>query len=150
MRRASENNWRKISQSITDLGGAISIPVTIAGSAAFRTTTEGTWERAESVSNEKVVTVRPRITLIHPNAIRHSDAFEITGALLPRAGGAKVMLQRLNAGKWQNVGASTTTDSNGNFVITSSELGKGVVTMQVQIVSSTQSSLSEVFTIVVR
>jgi spore germination protein YaaH/5-hydroxyisourate hydrolase-like protein (transthyretin family) len=150
MKRASENNWRKISQSITDFSGAISIPVTIAGSAAFRTTTEGTWERAESVSNEKVVTVRPRITLIHPNAIRHGDAFEITGALLPRAGGAKVMLQRLNNGKWQNIGASTTTDSNGNFVITSSELAKGVVTMQVQIVSSTQSSLSEVFTIVVR
>jgi phage protein U len=150
MKRANETTWTEIAESTTALDGTISIPVTIAGTAAFRLTTVGTWERAESTSSEEIVTVRPRVILEHLSTQKHGVPMQIKGTLLPRTTGATATLQRLIAGKWQNIGASTATDSKGEFVLTTTEAKRGVVTMRIQIANGPQMISSSEFSIVVR
>jgi hypothetical protein len=75
---------------------------------------------------------------------------QIKGRLLPSTTGATATLQRLIAGKWQNIGVSAATDSQGEFVLTTSEAKKGVVTMRIQIANGPQMISSSEFSIVVR
>ena len=150
IKRANESTWRKIAESTTTLDGTISIPVTIAGTAAFRLTTVGTWERAESTSSEEIVNVRPKIILDHRSTVKHGVQMQIKGTLLPRIAEASAVLQRLNAGKWQNIGAGAVTDSNSEFVLVMPETKRGVVTMRVQIANGSQVISSSEFSIVVR
>ena len=150
MKRASENTWSKIAESVTSDAGTITIPVTIGGSAAFRLTTEGTWERAESVSSEESVTLLSRVIIDRPTTVIHGAQIVVKGSLLPRIAGASATLQKLTAGKWQNVGSIAVTDLNGEFVLSTIEAKKGVVTMRVQIISSPAPVISSQFSIVVR
>ncbi|MSO43313.1 MAG: hypothetical protein EXQ76_03685 [Candidatus Planktophila sp.] len=150
IKRANESTWRKIAESTTTLDGTISIPVTIAGTAAFRLTTVGTWERAESTSSEEIVNVRPKIILDHRSTVKHGVQMQIKGTLLPRIAEASAVLQRLNAGKWQNIGAGAVTDSNSEFLLVMPETKRGVVTMRVQIANGSQVISSSEFSIVVR
>ena len=150
MKRASESTWTEIAESTTALDGTISIPVTLAGTAAFRLTTVGTWERAESTSSQEIVTVRPKVILEHLSTQKHGVPMQINGTLLPRTAGATATLQRLIAGKWQNIGASAATDSTGEFVLTTSEPKRGVVIMRIQIANGPQMISSSEFSIVVR
>jgi len=150
MKRASESTWAEIAESTTALDGSISIPVTLAGTAAFRLTTAGTWERAESTSSEEIVTVRPKVILEHLSTQKHGVPMQINGTLLPRTAGATATLQRLTAGKWQNIGTSAATDSKGEFVLTTSQAKRGVVTMRIQIANGSEMISSSEFSIVVR
>ena len=150
IKRASDNSWSKIGESTTAADGSISIPVTMANSAAFRLSTAGTWERAESTSSEEIVTVRPKIIVEHLSTQKHGVPMQINGTLLPRTVGATATLQRLTAGKWQNIGVSTATDTKGEFVLTTSEAKRGVVTMRIQIANGPQLISSSEFSIVVR
>jgi len=150
MRRANETIWTKIAESTTKSDGTISVPITLAGSATFRIKTEGTWERAESVSNEQTVSVRPKVTIKHPGTIRRGDPIEVKGFVLPRTSGVSVIIQRMIAGKWQNMATNGVTDSNGEFVLQSTQSEKGVVTMRLQVGSGAQSFYSQEFSVVVR
>lgn len=150
MKRANESTWTEIAESTTALDGTISIPVTIAGTAAFRLTTVGTWELAESMSSQEIMNVRPKIILEHLSTVKHGAQMQIKGFLLPRTAGASVVLQRLNAGKWQNIGVSAATDSKGEFSLTTSEAKRGVVTMRIQIAYGPQMISSSEFSMVVR
>ena len=150
MKRANEITWTKIAESTTDRDGAISVPITLAESAAFRMRTEGTWERAESVSNEQNVSVRPKITINHPSSIRRGDPIEVKGFVLPRTSGASVIIQRMIAGKWQNGATSSLTDFNGEFVLKASQSERGVITMRIQVGNGAQTFYSQEFSVVVR
>ncbi|CAB4829745.1 MAG: hypothetical protein F2761_04210 [Actinobacteria bacterium] len=150
IKRASENTWSKIAESTTAADGSISIPVTMANSAAFRLSTAGTWERAESTSSEEIVTVRPKVILEHLSTQKNGVPMQIKGTLLPRTADATATLQRFIAGKWQNIGVSAATDSKGEFVITTSQAKRGVVTMRIQIANGPQVISSSEFSIVVR
>jgi hypothetical protein len=150
IKRASDNSWSKIGESTTAADGSISIPVTMANSAAFRLSTAGTWERAESTSSEEIVTVRPKVILEHLSTQKHGVPMQINGTLLPRTVGATATLQRLTAGKWQNIGVSAATDSKGEFVLTTSQAQRGVVTMRIQIANGPEMISSSEFSIVVR
>ena len=150
MKRENETAWTKIAESMTDRNGTISVPVTLAGSATFRIRTEGTWERAESISNEKRMNVRNKISLSHPSSIRHGDIIEVQGTLFPRTLGANVLVQKMIAGKWQNTVITGVTDGNGEFVLKASESEKGVVTMRIQVTTGAKVFYSEKFSIVVR
>ena len=150
MKRANESAWTKITESITSADGTISMPVTIGGTAAFRLTTAGTWQRAASVSNEALVTVRSKVILARPATVQHGDLIQISGAVLPQIVGATVTLQKLTAGKWQNIGVGVTTGAKGDFLLSTTELSRGVVTMRVQIATGSQPINSPEFSIVVR
>ena len=150
MKRANENTWSKIAESVTGVDGAITIPITIGGSAAFRLTSEGTWERAKSVSNQESVILLSKVILERPSSVRHGSQILIKGAVLPRISGGSATLQKLIAGKWQNIGSAVVTDSSGAFVLSAIEEKRGVVTMRVQITSSPAPVTSSQFSIVVR
>ena len=150
MKRANESAWTKITESITSADGTISMPVTIGGTAAFRLTTAGTWQRAASVSNEALVTVRSKVILARPATVQHGDLIQISGAVLPQIVGATVTLQKLTAGKWQNIGVGASTSAKGDFLLSTTELSRGVVTMRVQIATGSQPINSPEFSIVVR
>jgi hypothetical protein len=150
MKRANESAWTKITESITSADGTISMPVTIGGTAAFRLTTAGTWQRAASVSNEALVTVRAKVILARPATVQHGDLIQIRGAVLPQIVGATATLQKLTAGKWQNIGVGASTGAKGDFLLSTTELSRGVVTMRVQIATGSQPINSPEFSIVVR
>lgn len=150
MKRANESAWTKITESITSADGTISMPVTIGGTAAFRLTTAGTWQRAASVSNEALVTVRSKVILARPATVQHGDLIQISGAVLPQIVGATATLQKLTAGRWQNIGVGASTGAKGDFLLSTTELSRGVVTMRVQIATGSQPINSPEFSIVVR
>jgi len=150
IKRANESAWTKITESITSADGTISMPVTIGGTAAFRLTTAGTWQRAASVSNEALVTVRSKVILARPATVQHGDLIQISGEVLPQIVGATVTLQKLTAGKWQNIGVGASTGAKGDFLLSTTELSRGVVTMRVQIATGSQPINSPEFSIVVR
>lgn len=150
MKRESETAWTPIATLTTADDGSISTPITIGGTAAFRLTTTGTWERAESISNVELVTVRPKLILERPTTVQHGKPIRITGKILPSTSGVTATLQRLVAGKWQNIRVSTVTDSNGEFSLETTEATRGIVVMRVQIISGGQEIISPEFSIVVR
>jgi hypothetical protein len=150
MKREAETTWSTIAELTTATDGTISTSITIGKSSEFRLTTVGTWERAESVSNSELVTVRPKLNLERPSTVQRGNPIQVKGTLLPRASGAIVTLQRFAVGKWQNIKVSSTTDSNGEFIVETTELTKGVVLLRVQVVNGLQEVISPEFSVVVR
>jgi hypothetical protein len=150
MKRENETSWSTIAKLITAADGSISTPIAIGGSTAFRLTTIGTWERAESTSNIELVTVRPKLILERPSTVARGNSIQVKGTLLPRASGAIVTLQQFVAGKWQNIKVSSVTDSNGEFIVETAEATKGIVVLRVQIVAGKQEVMSPEFSVVVR
>lgn len=150
MKREAETAWTSIATLTTSEDGSISTPITIGGSAEFRLTTTGTWERAESTSNVELVTVRPKLILERPATVQHGKPIRIIGKILPGTSGSAVELQRMVAGSWQNIRVSTVTDTNGEFSLETSEAIRGILVLRVQIISGGQEINSPEFSIVVR
>ena len=150
MKRANESTWKKIAESTTSPDGTVSIPMTIAATSAFRLSTAGTWERAESMSIEANVEVSPRIILDHVSTFKHGVQLQIKGLLLPKVSGALVTLQKYAAGKWINTGVGVATDVNSEFILSTTEDKRGVVKMRVRIANGPQVISSSEFAIVVR
>ena len=150
IKRANETTWSPIAELTSAVDGTVSIPVTIGASTAFRFTTQGTWERAESSSNEGKVVLLSRIILDRPTTVKSGKDLTVKGTLLPVLAGQVVVLQKFNAGKWQNIGTSTTTGTNGEFQISIIEARKGVTKLRVQITTKDEQVLTPEFIVVVR
>ena len=150
MKRANETAWVKIAESVTAADGSISVPITLGSSSALRITTQGTWERAESISSQSDVTLLSKITVVRPSSVKHGRQIIISGTLLPQASGRNVTLQKLVNGKWKNIDVTSTTDSEGLFAVNTVESKRGVVTMRVQILGTPLTITSKEFSIVVR
>ena len=150
IKRVNETTWSPIAELTSAVDGTVSIPVTIGASAAFRFTTQGTWERAESLSNEGKVVLLSRIILDRPTTVKSGKDLTVKGTLLPVLAGQVVVLQKFNAGKWQNIGTSTTTGTNGEFQISIIEIKRGVTKLRVQITTKDEQVLTPEFIVVVR
>ena len=150
IKRVNETTWSPIAELTSAVDGTVSIPVTIGASAAFRFTTQGTWERAESLSNEGKVVLLSRIILDRPTTVKSGKDLTVKGTLLPVLAGQVVVLQKFNAGKWQNIGTPTITGTNGEFQISVIEARKGVTKLRVQITTKDEQVLTPEFTVVVR
>jgi spore germination protein YaaH len=150
IKRMNENSWTLIAELTSAVDGTVSIPVTIGASASFRFTTQGTWERAESLSNEGKVVLLSRIILDRPSTVKSGKDLTVKGTLLPVLAGQVVVLQKFNAGKWQNIGTSTTTGTNGEFQISIIEIKRGVTKLRVQITTKDEQVLTPEFIVVVR
>jgi spore germination protein YaaH len=147
IKRANETQWSKVTELITDLDGSISTPMTLGANAALRLTTTGTWERAESVSQEVKISVTTSIQLDRPVSVSKGAPIVVKAQLLPRSIGKSAQLQKNINGKWQNIGAAVLSDENGLITFNTVELKRGVVTMRVQIAGDIAS---EQFAIVIR
>ena len=150
IKRVNETTWSPIAELTSAVDGTVSIPVTIGAGASFRFTTQGTWERAESLSNEGKVVLLSRIILDRPTTVKSGKDLTVKGTLLPVLAGQVVVLQKFNAGKWQNIGTSTTTGTNGEFQISIIEIKKGVTKLRVQITTKDEQVLTPEFIVVVR
>jgi hypothetical protein len=147
IKRANETQWSNVTELITDLDGSISTPMTLGANAALRLTTTGTWERAESVSQEVKISVTTSIQLDRPVSVSKGAPIVVKAQLLPRSIGKSAQLQKNINGKWQNIGAAVLSDENGLITFNTVELKRGVVTMRVQI---NGDIASEQFAIVIR
>jgi hypothetical protein len=121
--------------------------MTLGANAALRLTTTGTWERAESVSQEVKISVTTSIQLDRPVSVSKGAPIVVKAQLLPRSIGKSAQLQKNINGKWQNIGAAVLSDENGLITFNTVELKRGVVTMRVQIAGDIAS---EQFAIVIR
>ena len=150
IKRMNENSWTPIAEFTSGVDGTVNIPVTLGASASLRFTTQGTWERAESMSNEGKVVLLSRIILDRPSTVKSGKELTIKGTLLPILAGQAVVLQKKTSGKWQNIGAATTTGTNGEFQISLIEVKKGVTKLRVQITTKDEQVLTPEFAVVVR
>jgi hypothetical protein len=149
IKRANETIWTSIAQLTSGTDGTVSIPVTIGASASFRFTTQGTWERTESMSNEEKVVLLSRVILDRPSTVKHGQEILVKGVILPIEAGQGVVLQKFVAEKWQNVG-STTSGSVGDFSMSFVESKKGVVKLRVLLNTKNEQVLTPEFSVVVR
>jgi hypothetical protein len=147
IKRANETSWTKITDLTTGVDGTVSTPMTLGGTTSIRLTTLGTWERAESVSSEQVITVKSKLQIDRPVSALKTAPITVKAQLLPRLVGKSAFLQKNVNGKWQNIGAAVVSDANGLFIFTTNESKRGVVTMRVQV---SGDIASEPFAIVIR
>ena len=150
IKRANENSWTPIAELTSGVDGSVSVPITIGANASFRFTTQGTWERAESLSNEGKVVLLSRIVLERPTSVKSGKELNVKGTLLPVLAGQVVVLQKFMSGKWQNIGTATITGANGEFQVSLIEAKKGVTKLRVQVTTKDEQVLSPEFTVVVR
>lgn len=150
IKRANENSWTPIAELISGVDGSVSVPVTIGANASFRFTTQGTWERAESLSNEGKVVLLSRIVLERPTSVKSGKELTVKGTLLPVLAGQVVVLQKFVSGKWQNIGTASATGANGEFQVSLIEAKKGVIKLRVQITTKDEQVLTPEFTVVAR
>ena len=147
IKRANESVWSKVTELVTGVDGTISTPMTLGANASLRLTTVGTWERAESLSQEAKISVKSSLQLDRPVSVAKGLPIVVKAQLLPRLIGKSGQLQKNFNGKWQNVGAAMLSDATGLFTFTTVEAKRGVVTMRVQVVGDIAS---EQFAIVIR
>jgi 5-hydroxyisourate hydrolase-like protein (transthyretin family) len=146
---ANESSWRSIAEVTSAADGTVSVPVIIGTSASFRLSTQGTWERAESFSNEEKTVLLSRVILDRPSTVKRGQELLVKGVVLPIASGLAVSIQKLVAGKWQNVGTAMTGNS-GEFSLNLVEGTKGVVKLRVQVITNSEQILTPEFSVVVR
>lgn len=147
IKRANESIWSKVTELVTAADGTVSTPMTLGANASLRLTTAGTWEQAESVSQEAKLNVKNTVYIERPVSVAKRSAIVITAQLLPRLVGKSAQLQKNIGGKWQNIGAAVLSDANGLFTFNTVEAKRGIANMRVQVKDDV---VSESFAIVIR
>lgn len=139
IKRSSESSWTKISDLVTDINGIVTTSITLGGTATLRLSTIATWERAESVSAEEKIIVVPSIKITRPVSVTRGLPISVKAQLLPKVVGKSAVLQKRVNGKWQNIGSTILSDSDGVLTFIATEGRRGVITMRVQVGSEITS-----------
>ena len=127
---AADATWRVLGGATTGVDGKFATPILLGKSTAIRVTTEGTWDRAESFSNEISVLIDRTISIAAPGTVKSQAPFAIEGTVRPRAAGALVSLMKFNAGGWKSV-ATATTNEQGAFTFAIEGQGRQVARYQI-------------------
>ena len=127
---AADATWRVLGGATTGVDGKFATPILLGKSTAIRITTEGTWDRAESFSNEISVLIDRTISIAVPGTVKSQAPFAIEGTVRPRTAGAKVSLMKFNAGSWKSV-ATATTNEQGAFTFAIEGQGRQVARYQI-------------------
>jgi spore germination protein YaaH len=107
---AVDATWRVLGSATTGVDGKFATPILLGKSTAIRIASDGTWERAESLSNEISVLIDRTISIAAPGTVKSQTPFAIEGVVRPRAAGAMVSLMKFSAGSWKSVATATTND----------------------------------------
>jgi spore germination protein YaaH/5-hydroxyisourate hydrolase-like protein (transthyretin family) len=129
-KNAADSTWRLLGTINTGVDGKFVTPILLGKPTTVRIATEGTWERAESVSNELAIQIDRTISLSAPGTFKSGATFAITGIVRPRTAGAVVSLLKFSAGSWKSV-ATATTDEQGGFSLNVAGEGRSVARYQV-------------------
>ena len=147
VKNPTDATWRAVAAGVTDAAGSISVPAIVGQSSQIRLISEGSWERLEGKSAEKVIKVSPNISMKIPTSVKAGSAYQITGQLLPKLAGATVLVKRNGA-----TFGSYTTDATGGFNFAITEKESNLVTYQVSIAASANinAGSSEIYPLLVR
>ena len=107
---AADATWRVLGTAVTGADGKFITPILLGKSTAIRIATDGTWERAESLSNEISVLIDRTISISAPGTVKANSSFVIDGVVRPRSVGAQVSLMKFSAGSWKKVAIATTNE----------------------------------------
>ena len=129
-----EATWRLLGTLNTGSDGKFTTPILLGRPTTVRLTTEGSWERAESVSTELVIQIDRTISLSAPGTVKRTSPFAISGIVRPRSAGALVSLLKFSAGAWKSV-ATATTDEQGGFTFAVAGENRAIVRYQVVVQS---------------
>ena len=127
---AADTNWRLLGGAVTGVDGKFSTPILLGKPTTIRIATDGTWERAESLSNEISVLIDRTISITAPGTVKSQTPFAIEGVVRPRTAGALVSLMKFNAGAWKSV-ATVTTNDQGVFNFAVEGQGRQVARYQI-------------------
>ena len=127
---ASDSTWRLLGTINTGPDGKFVAPILLGKPTSIRLATDGTWERAESISNEIAIQIDRTISLSAPATMKRGAPFAISGVVRPRSAGATVSLMKYSAGAWKSV-ATATTDEQGGFIFSLQGEKRSIVRYQV-------------------
>jgi len=127
---ASDSTWRLLGTINTGPDGKFVAPILLGKPTSIRLATDGTWERAESISNEIAIQIDRTISLSAPATMKRGAPFAISGVVRPRSAGATVSLMKYSAGAWKSV-ATATTDELGGFIFSLQGEKRSIVRYQV-------------------
>jgi spore germination protein YaaH/5-hydroxyisourate hydrolase-like protein (transthyretin family) len=107
---ANDATWRVLGTAVTGVDGKFTTPILLGKATSIRIATDGTWERAESLSNEISVLIDRTISISAPGTVKANSSFAIDGVVRPRSAGAQVSLMKFSAGAWKKVAIATTNE----------------------------------------
>ena len=147
IKNPTDATWRPVAAGVTDAAGSISVPALVGQSSQIRLISEGSWERLEGKSVEKLIKVSPNISMKIPTSVKAGSSYQITGQLLPKLAGATVLVKRNGA-----TFGSYTTDATGGFNFAITEKESNLLTYQVSIAANANinAGSSEIYPLLVR
>jgi spore germination protein YaaH len=147
IKNSTDNSWRTLAAGVTDASGVITVPAIVGQRSEIRLVSEGSWERVEGKTSEKIITVIPKVKLDLPASIKTNTSYAITGQVSPKS--SDIKLKILQDGKQI---AELVTDANGGFTFNAKALSQGLSTFQVVIAASNKNAagVSDEITVLVR
>jgi len=147
IKNSTDNSWRTLAAGVTDASGVITVPAIVGQRSEIRLVSEGSWERVEGKTSEKIITVIPKVKLDLPASIKTNTTYAITGQVSPKS--SDIKLKILQDGKQI---AELVTDANGGFTFNAKALSQGLSTFQVVIAASNKNAagVSDEITVLVR
>lgn len=147
IKNSSDTNWRTLSAGVTDLAGVIAVPVILGQKSQIRLVSEGSWERTEGKTVEKVISVVPNVSLSLPASIKVATSYTVYGQVLPKVAGIKLVVKQ----NMKPLGEFI-TDASGGFSFEIKAATTGLATYQVVISAGEKNTaaISDEITILVR
>ena len=147
IKNSSDNTWRTLVAGTTDASGVIAVPVIIAQKSQIRLVSEGSWERSEGKTAEKIISVVPSVSLSLPASVKAAATYPVTGQVLPKVAGVKVTVKQ----NGKSLG-DFTTDSTGRFTFSITPIATGLASYQVEIAAGEKNTagVSDEITVLVR
>ena len=147
IKNSSDNNWRTLSAGVTDLAGVIAFPIILGQKSQIRLVSEGSWERTEGKTIEKVISVVPNVSLSLPASIKVATSYTVYGQVLPKVAGIKLVVKQNTKSLGEFI-----TDASGGFSFEIKAATTGLATYQVVISAGEKNTaaISDEITILVR
>ena len=147
IKNSADNTWRTLAAGVTDASGVIAVPVIIAQKSQIRLVSEGSWERLEGKTDEKVISVVPSVSLSLPASVKAAATYSVTGQVLPKVAGIKVAVKQNGKSLGEFI-----TEASGSFTFNIAPSATGLATYQVIIAAGEKNTagISDEITVLVR
>jgi hypothetical protein len=147
IKNSTDTSWRTLAAGTTDLNGVINVPVIVGEKSSIRLVSEGSWERLEAKTVEKVISVVPGVKLNLPASIKSGATYAIVGQVLPKVAGINLTVKQ----NGKSLGEFT-TDTTGSFTFNIPPSAAGLATYQVVIAAGAKNtaSISDEISVLVR
>ncbi len=147
IKNSADNTWRTLAAGVTDASGVIAVPVIIAQKSQIRLISEGSWERLEGKTDERVISVVPSVSLSLPPSVKAGATYLVTGQVLPKVAGIKVAVKQNGKSLGEFI-----TEASGSFTFNIAPAATGLATYQVIIAAGEKNTagISDEITVLVR